>query len=91
MTVNANYNFLRSAQLGDVLTAEAQESKHGRTLSFFDVRITNQDGTLLGTGIFTLLPPGSEDRDLSAANHAAKANCGEEKSGAHSTPLFLIS
>ena len=53
VTVNANYNFLRSAQLGDVLTAEAQESKHGRTLSFFDVRITNQDGTLLGTGIFT--------------------------------------
>ena len=38
---------------GDVLTAEAQESKHGRTLSVFDVRITNQDGTLLGTGIFT--------------------------------------
>ena len=28
VTVNADYNFLRSAQLGDVLTAEAQESKH---------------------------------------------------------------
>ena len=53
VTVNADSNFLRSAQLGDVLTAEAQESKHGRTLSVFDVRITNQDGTLLGTGIFT--------------------------------------
>jgi len=53
VTVNCNYNFFRSARDGDFLTAEAHESKSGQTLSVFDVRITNQEGTLLGTGIFT--------------------------------------
>lgn len=53
VTVNASYNFLRSGKPGDVLTAEAREVKPGRTLSVFDVQISNQDGVLLGTGTFT--------------------------------------
>lgn len=52
VTVNANYNYLRSAKPGDTLTAEATEVKSGRTICVYDVRVTNQDGTLLGTGTF---------------------------------------
>ena len=53
VTMNANYNFFRSANVGDRLTTEAKEVKHGQTVSVFDVRSTNQKGTLLGTGTFT--------------------------------------
>lgn len=53
VTVNASYNFFRSAQAGDVVTAEAVEVKSGRTVCVYDVRVTDQNGTLLGTGTFT--------------------------------------
>ncbi len=53
VTVDANFHFLRSGKEGDVLTAEAREIKPGRTLSVCDVHITDQAGTLLGTGTFT--------------------------------------
>lgn len=53
VTVNANYNYFRSAAPGDMLTAVATEVKTGRTLCVYDVRITDQNETLLGTGTFT--------------------------------------
>ena len=53
VTVNCNYNFMRSARVGDTLTAKAREIKAGKTLCVYDVRITDQEGTLLGTGTFT--------------------------------------
>ena len=53
VTVNASYNFFRSARVGDHLTAEAREVKTGRTVCVYDVRLTNQDDVLLGTGTFT--------------------------------------
>ena len=53
VTMNAGYNFFRSANVGDRLTAEAREVKHGQTVCVFEVRITEQSGTLLGTGTFT--------------------------------------
>ena len=53
VTMNAGYNFFRSANIGDRLTAEAREVKHGQTVCVFEVRITEQSGTLLGTGTFT--------------------------------------
>ena len=53
VTVNAFYNFLRSAKLGDHLVAEARETKGGRTLCFYHVEIRDQAGTLLGSGDFT--------------------------------------
>ena len=46
VTVNASYNFLRSAKLGDHLLAEARETKPGRTLCFYEVEIRDQAGTL---------------------------------------------
>ena len=52
VTMNAGYNFFRSANVGDRLTAEAREVKHGQTVCVFEVRITEQSGTLLGTGTF---------------------------------------
>lgn len=53
VTVNANYSFFRSAKVGDRLTAEAQELKHGKTICVYQVRLTDQNGTLLGSGEFT--------------------------------------
>ena len=54
VTMNASYNFFRSANVGDCLTAEAREVKHGKTVCVFEVRITDQNGALLGTGTFTI-------------------------------------
>ena len=53
VTMDANYHFLKSAAVGDTLTAESCVVRSGRTIGGYDVRITNQDGTLLGTGTFT--------------------------------------
>lgn len=53
VTVNASYNFFRGAQVGDTLTAEAVEVKSGKTICVYDVRVTDQNGALLGTGTFT--------------------------------------
>ena len=53
VTVNASYNYVRSAAPGDMLTAVATEVKTGRTLCVYDVHITDQNETLLGTGTFT--------------------------------------
>ena len=53
VTVNASYNYFRSAVPGDTLTAVATEVKSGKTICVYDVRITDQNGTLLGTGTFS--------------------------------------
>jgi acyl-CoA thioesterase len=53
VTVSANYNFLRSAKIGDTITAESRAVKTGRTISVFNVQLSDQDGVLLGTGTFT--------------------------------------
>lgn len=53
VTLNANFNFFRSANLGDILTAEAQEVKNGATICVYETQVKNQDGVLLGGGTFT--------------------------------------
>lgn len=53
VTISTSYEFLRSGRPGDTLTAVATETKGGKTICVYDVRITNQEGTLLGTGTFT--------------------------------------
>ena len=53
VTVDASYHFLKSAAVGDTLRAESAEVRAGRSIGVYDVRITKQDGTLLGTGTFT--------------------------------------
>jgi len=53
VTLNANYNFLRGAAEGDTITAEARETKHVRTISVFDITLTNQTGDVIGTSTMT--------------------------------------
>lgn len=53
VTMSATYNFFRGAVVGDVVTAEAVETKAGQTIYVYDVRVTDQNGVLLGTGTFT--------------------------------------
>lgn len=53
VTMNASYNFFRSANLGDTLTAEATEVKAGKTVCVYEARVSDQNGTLLGAGTFT--------------------------------------
>ena len=53
VTMDANYHFFRSAAIGECLTAEAREVKGGKTICVFDVRVTGQNGALLGSGTFT--------------------------------------
>ena len=53
VTVNATYNFFRSANWGDTVFAEAQEIKSGKTICVFEVRVTDREDTLLGSGTFT--------------------------------------
>jgi len=59
VTLNASFNFMRAAKSGDVLTAEAIEVKHGKTICVFDTRVTDQNGRLLSTGTFTYMNTGS--------------------------------
>ena len=53
VTLNAQYNFMRSVKAGDTLIAEARESKHGGTICVYEVQITDQNDNLTGTGTFT--------------------------------------
>lgn len=52
-TANASYNYLGAGKGGEILTAEAVTIKRGGHLCFFDVRVTNEEGKLIGTGCFT--------------------------------------
>ena len=52
-TVSADYHYLRSCRAGDTLTVQASEIKSGRTLCVYEVRITDQTDTLLGSGTYT--------------------------------------
>ena len=62
VTLDSTYHFLRSARVGDRLTAEATEVKSGRTICIYNIRITNQEGSLLGTGTFTFFQMEEEIR-----------------------------
>ena len=53
VTLNSTFNFFRSANVGDTLTAEARETKYGNTICVFDVDIRDQNDTLLAGGTFT--------------------------------------
>ena len=58
VTLDSSYHYYHSARPGDVLTAEANVLHHGKTTAAFDVKVTDQNGTLMGSGTFTfyLLP-----------------------------------
>ena len=53
VTLNANFNYLRGAKIGDMLTCESHEVKHGESICVYDVTIHNQDGKQVSSGSFT--------------------------------------
>lgn len=53
VTLSSNFNFFRSAGIGDTLTAEAREVKGGNTVCVYEVHITDQNEKLLGSGTLT--------------------------------------
>ncbi len=52
-TLDASMSYLRPALRPTKLIAEAHELKHGKRVSVYDVKVTDQDGTVLTTGTFT--------------------------------------
>ncbi len=55
-TVDNSYHFLRAKKDIKKLIAKATTIKAGRTIIVNDVKVLDQDGTLLGEGIFSYLP-----------------------------------
>ena len=53
VTVNSAFSFLKSAQAGDRLTAEARELPGGKSVCVLEVRVTGEAGTLFAVGTFT--------------------------------------
>jgi acyl-CoA thioesterase len=47
LAANCSIDFLSPAALGDELTAEANETAHAGRTRVYDVRVTNQEGTLI--------------------------------------------
>ncbi len=52
-TIDARINFLRAAMDTKKLYAEAREIKHGRSVCFYEVKITDDDGKLIATGQYS--------------------------------------
>jgi acyl-CoA thioesterase len=44
MAVHVDVSYMSPAFAGDVLTVEAREIKRGRTMGFYEMMVTNQDG-----------------------------------------------
>ena len=59
VTASGSFNYFRSAEAGDHLTAEATELKYGQTLAVYNVSVKDQKGTLLGSGTFTFCTTGT--------------------------------
>ena len=59
VTVENSYHYLRPAANVTTLKAHAREIKAGTKLMIYDVTIFNQDGVLLGEGMFTYMPTGN--------------------------------
>ena len=53
VTINCSFSFLKSAKVGDRLTAEARELQSGRTVCVLEARVTGEAGDLLAVGTFT--------------------------------------
>lgn len=53
VTINCSFSFLKSAQVGDKLTAEAREIQSGRSVCVLEARVTGPAGDLLAVGTFT--------------------------------------
>ena len=52
-TLDADFHYLRPALKLTSLTAEATELKFGKRVSVYDVKVSDQNGTVLASGTFT--------------------------------------
>ncbi len=55
-TVSSDYHFLRAGTQITKLTAKAEEIRAGKRIMVYDVSVRDQDGLLLGRGIFSYMP-----------------------------------
>ena len=53
VTINCSFSFLKSARVGDKLTAEARELQSGRSVCVLEAWVTGAAGELLAVGTFT--------------------------------------
>lgn len=53
VTINCSFSFLKSAQAGGKLTAEARELQSGRSICVLEARVTGEAGELFAVGTFT--------------------------------------
>ena len=53
VTINCSFSFLKSARVGDKLTAEARELQSGRSVCVLEARVTGAAEELLAVGTFT--------------------------------------
>nr|WP_325212476.1 PaaI family thioesterase [uncultured Oscillibacter sp.] len=53
VTINCSFSFLKSAQVGDRLTAEARELQGGRSVCVLEARVSGGAGELFAVGTFT--------------------------------------
>ena len=53
VTINCSFSFLKSARVGDKLTAEARELPGGRSVCVLEARVTGEAGELFALGTFT--------------------------------------
>jgi len=49
VALDAHISFIASAKLHDVLYVEAKEKHRGRKTGFYDIRVTQQDGSLVAS------------------------------------------
>ena len=54
-TVDNSYHFLRAGKDVKLLRAKARTIKAGKRIMVFDVTVSDQDGTLLGEGMFSYM------------------------------------
>ncbi len=57
-TVDNNYHFLRAGRDVTKIIAKARAIKAGRKIMVFDVTVEDQNGKLLGEGLFSYMPLG---------------------------------
>ena len=63
VTCGTNYNYFKSAHVGDTIFAEATIIKEGGKICVFNIDIKDQHGTLLGNGTSTLFNLGQKIED----------------------------
>ena len=53
VTISCSFSFLKRAQVGSRLTAEARELQGGRSICVLEARVTGEAGELFAVGTFT--------------------------------------